>query len=254
VSTGQIADGRVPASLGAATRPAGLRGRLPLATRAALVESLDAGPVERGEMARNLADLARLALLPGGTGASIAAVAHLTGGGPGASIIDVGAGRGDTAHAFARRGWRTVALDSHPEVLDAARRAARDPLVEVAAGDARSLPYPDRAFDVGHCSLLLHHLDPADAISMLRELSRVSRMGVVVNDLRRGLLAFVATGVGVALLGRCRTTRVDGLISARRAYTLRELDALLAAAGLERRWRSPALLPRVATAAGRAAS
>lgn len=246
MSTEHIADTRTGESL---PRAAGLRGRLPLGRRSDLVESLDAGPVERGEMERNLADLARLALLPGGTAASVAAVTELAGGEADLRILDVGAGRGDTALAFARRGWRTVALDSHPEVLDAARRTARDPLMEVAPGDARDLPYANGAFDVGHSSLLLHHLDPPDAVTMLRELSRVSRLGVVVNDLRRGILAYVATGVAVAVLGRCRTTRVDGLISARRAYTLAELDDLLADAGLEACWRSPAVLPRVATAA-----
>ena len=251
MGTGQIADTRAPASWRGPTDATGLRRRLPLATRADLVESLDAGPVDRDEMERNLADLARLARLPGGTSASVAAVAHLAGRRPTVSVLDVGAGRGDMALAFARRGWRAVALDSHAEVLDAARRVARDPLVEIVKGDARTLPYADDAFDVGHSSLLIHHLDPPDALAVLGELSRVSRLGVVVNDLRRGILAFVATGVTVAVLGRCRATRVDGVISARRAYTLAELDDLLAAAGLEPTWRSPGILPRVATAARR---
>lgn len=226
------------------------RHSLPLARRADLVESLDAGTVEPGELERNLADLARLGRLPGGAGASISAIRRLAPAGPELSILDVGAGRGDMALAFATRGWRTVSLDSHPQVLQSARTAtAGNALIEVVEADGAALPYPDHSFDVSHCSLLIHHLDPPDAVTILRELARVSRYGVVVNDLRRSLLAFVATGVSVALLSRCRTTRVDGLISARRAYTLDELDALLTAAGLGVLWRSNPLLPRVATAA-----
>jgi hypothetical protein len=72
---------------------------------------------------------------------------------------------------------------------------------------------------------------------------------VVINDLRRGLLPLAATWVTVMALGRSRVSRNDGPVSARRAYTLPELDALLAAAGLTPRWRSPAWLPRVVTAA-----
>jgi ubiquinone/menaquinone biosynthesis C-methylase UbiE len=117
--------------------------------------------------------------------------------------------------------------------------------------DGARLPYPDGSFDIGHCSLLVHHLDPPDAVAVLRELARVARHGVVVNDLRRSLLTFVATGVSVALLARCRTTRVDGLASVRRAYTLAELDSLLEAADLAVSWRSTPMLPRVATAAVR---
>ena len=78
---------------------------------------------------------------------------------------------------------------------------------------------------------------------------RVARHGVVVNDLRRGLAPLAATWVTVMTLGRSRVTRADGVISARKAYTLSELDDLLAEAGLTPRWRSPAWLPRVATAA-----
>lgn len=224
---------------------------MPLRRRAHLTESLDGGPVEGAELARNLADLARIGRLPGGTRASVGAIRRLAPARGDISIIDVGAGRGDMALAFARRGWRTVAIDSHPDVLRLAHATAMDPLVEVVDADGRSLPYADDAFHISHCSLLIHHLDPPDAVGLLREMARVARHGVVINDLRRGLPSFVATGVTVALLSRCRTTRVDGLISARRAYTLAELDDLLEEAGLEVVWRSAPFMPRVATAAVR---
>ena len=40
-----------------------------------------------------------------------------------------------------------------------------------------TLPFDDGAFDVAHCSLLLHHLDPHDAVRAFRELRRVSTRG-----------------------------------------------------------------------------
>ena len=49
--------------------------------------------------------------------------------------------------------------------------------------DGRSLPYSDASFDVAHASLVLHHLEPADVVALLREMNRVSRRGIVVNDL-----------------------------------------------------------------------
>ena len=227
------------------------RGVLPFASRADLVESLDGDAIERVELGRNLADLARLGRLPGGTSASVAAIQRLAPKATDVSVLDVGAGRGDMALAFAGRGWRTVALDSHPEVLRIAHPMLGDRGVDLVDADARALPYGEGAFDVTHCSLLIHHLDPADAIAVLREMTRVARRGVVINDLRRGPLPFVATGVAVALLGTCRTTRADGLASVRRAYTLPELDDLLTEAGLEVVWRSTAFMPRVVTAAVR---
>lgn len=226
--------------------------RFPLRRRARLAELLDSGHADQGEVKRNLRDLARLNRLPGGASASVAATRTLAAASSAVAIVDVGTGLGDIPLAFARRGWRTVAVDTHPQVLAAARvETAREVLVEVVAADGRSLPYPDRAFDVSHTSLLLHHLDPADAVTVLREMARVARHGVVINDLRRGPLSFVVTGVAVTLLGTCRATRVDGLTSVRRAYTLPELDALLDEAGLRVLWRSSSWMPRVVTAAVR---
>jgi hypothetical protein len=77
----------------------------------------------------------------------------------------------------------------------------------------------------------------------------VARLGVVVNDLRRGILPLLATAVAVTAVGRCRTTRHDGLLSVRRAYTQGETDALLAAAGLRVVDRSPPWMPRIVTSA-----
>jgi ubiquinone/menaquinone biosynthesis C-methylase UbiE len=179
----------------------------------------------------------------------MSAIARLAGR-DGADVLDVGTGAGDMPLAFARRGWRTTAIDTNPQVLRVARRAtAGTDLVEVLEADARSLPFADGSFDVAHCSLLVHHLAPDEAIAVLREMRRVARHGVVVNDLRRGLLPLVATGASVVVLGRSRVTRTDGIASARRAYTMNELDELLTGAGLRSAWRSISWMPRVVTAA-----
>lgn len=222
---------------------------MPLAVRADAVELLDAGCLSLPEVEQNLVDLARLNRLPGGTAASLAAVGRLAGPGPRPTILDVGTGSADMPIGFAQRGWPTTGIDSNPDVLLVARRAAEHPLVEIAAGDGRALAYDDASFDVAHCSLLIHHFEPHDAIAILGEMRRVARYGVVVNDLRRGLLPLAATAASVAAFGRSRVTWSDGLTSARRAYTLPELDGLLAAAGLRVRWRSPGWHPRVVTAA-----
>jgi ubiquinone/menaquinone biosynthesis C-methylase UbiE len=137
-------------------------------------------------------------------------------------------------------------VDVRDEVLQIARRNLRGTDgVTILRADARALPFHDAAFDVAHASLLLHHFEPNEAVTALRELRRVARLGVVVNDLRRGRLAFVATAAAVLALSRGRYTRHDGVLSARRAYTLPELDRLAAAAGLSLVSRRGAAWPRV---------
>jgi len=71
---------------------------------------------------------------------------------------------------------------SRPRFQRAGRRAGqRDrtdrtmPLPFVQA-DGTRLPFADAAFDVAMCNLTLHHLDPPEAVALLRELRRVSRV------------------------------------------------------------------------------
>jgi SAM-dependent methyltransferase len=226
-----------------------VRARLPLARRSTRTELLDGDSLTLAEIEANLTDLARLNRLPGGSGSSVAAIRHLAGARADVLVVDVGAGGGDIAVAFARRGWTTVAVDRHPIVAQIARqRTAGTPLIEVRPVDAGSLPFADAAFDVAHASLLLHHLAPDEAVAVLREMARVAALGVVVNDLRRGWSAAMLTMVTTAAVARSPVTRHDGAISARRAYTLEELDRLAADAGLRVTWRSTPWLPRVATA------
>ena len=129
-----------------------------------------------------------------------------------------------------------VGVDSRPEVLAAAAVATpglptTDGL-ELLVVDGRSLPYPDRSFDVAHASLVLHHLAPDEAVTLLREMGRVARLGVVVNDLDRSRLGWVGAWLLGHLLTANRYTRHDAPLSVRRAYKPDEMAAMLRQAGL----------------------
>jgi ubiquinone/menaquinone biosynthesis C-methylase UbiE len=129
-----------------------------------------------------------------------------------------------------------TAIDERPEVIGAARIAR--PGIESVAGlelvvaDGRSIPYPDGAFDVAHSSLVIHHLDPGDAVTFLREMARVSRRGVVLNDLVRGRLYLLGAWLLSHLVSGNRLSRNDAPLSVRRAYSRDELRSLIDQAGL----------------------
>lgn len=222
--------------------------------RSTQLELLDRAHHDQAELRRNLREMAMLNRLPGGIGDSLRMVGWLLDG-PGAdradaSVLDVGVGSGDFVRAMRRRepSIRLTGIELHPEVLDVARRNLADTNhVTLMAGDALAIPMGDGEVDVAHASLLLHHLDPEQAVVALAEMRRVARRGVVINDLRRGRLAFVLTALTVLGLSRARYTRHDGVLSARRAYTLAELDDLAGSAGLRRLRRTAAAMPRVTT-------
>ena len=220
-----------------------------LQMRSTAPELLDAEHLDERELRTNLREMAMLNRLPGGVGDSVRAVERLLGEQTEATVLDVGTGSGDFVRRLRRqRHVEVIASDARPEVLEIARRnLAGISNVSLLQADARDIPLANGEVDVAHASLLVHHLDPDDAIAALREMRRVARLGVVINDLRRGLLPFAMTAAAVLAFSRGAYTRHDGVLSARRAYTLAELDTLARRAGLSRVRRTIWFWPRVTT-------
>ena len=190
-----------------------------------------------------LEDLTRLNRLTGGISLTIFALAHLTRElAPGASIeiLDVATGGGDFPRAmvaWARRRdlrARILATDLSPEILGWATTGVIPPSIEFAVADARCLPFDDGAFDVATCSLFLHHLEPDEATATLKEMRRVARRGVIVNDLVRSWVGYVGSLVVPRMMSRNPLFRHDAPLSVRRAYTKDELATLADQAGLGR--------------------
>jgi ubiquinone/menaquinone biosynthesis C-methylase UbiE len=207
------------------------------------VEELLDGPLDDPAALRgNLRDLERANRWLGGADLSARAIEALAGDRQSLTVLDVGTGAADIPVALLARAardgrrLRVTGIDHRPEILAAA--VARQPRLgtmaglELHVGDGRSLPFPDRSFDIAHASLLLHHLEPGAAVAILREMSRVARRGIVVNDLLRGRLAWLGAWLLSHLATRNRYTRHDAPLSVRRAYTVAELTSLIAAAGL----------------------
>src|SRR5262249_25536996 len=126
--------------------------------------------------------------------------------------------------------------DSRAEILDAAVRIdgtlALTTGITISLADGRALPWPDGTFDIAHASMVLHHLDPPDAVAFLRELRRVAGRGVIVNDLDRQWVYWLGAWLLVHAATRNRYTRNDGPLSVRRGHTVREIGGLLREAGL----------------------
>ncbi len=208
-------------------------------------ELLDGPLDDPATLEGNLRDLGRANRWLGGTALSRTALERLAGRaadrGAVIRLLDVGTGGADIPAALVAewegRGRRldVTAVDDRAEVLAAARvvnPATTDRRIALELADGRGLPYDDRAFDVAHSSLVLHHLDRADAVATLREMARVARIGVVVNDLAPGRPGWLGAWLLAHLATRNRYTRHDAPLSVQRAWSLSEARALMAVAGL----------------------
>ena len=107
----------------------------------------------------------------------------------GRSLLDLGAGSGHLACAFARRGSRATLLDVAPHrgalgerlfFQPIATRLARSHGLPYALYDGCHIPFPDRAFDTVLLSFVLHHTAGPEAL--LAEAARVARHRVVVVE------------------------------------------------------------------------
>jgi ubiquinone/menaquinone biosynthesis C-methylase UbiE len=206
--------------------------------RVAGAKELMDGPVARLDLDRNLRDIAFANRWFGGSAPVIRCLRRLSVG----TVLDVGSGGGDIAGAIIRDARRrgiamhVTCLDRSTEMLDIARNAlAANEAVQYVAGEGTRLPFADGAYDVALCTLALHHFEPPEAIVLLRELRRVSRVTPLVGDLRRSRPALAVTTLWVTLFARNRLTRHDAPLSVRRAYTPVEALDLAREAG----WRDP---------------
>jgi len=206
-------------------------------------ELLDGPLDDEAALAGNLRDLARINRWLGGVRLSRQALAVLVGRAfpegppPAIDVIDVGTGGADIPMALVDRGVRGSAVratgvDVRPEVVAAARRRIGDRPIDIRVADGQALPFSDGAFDVAHASLVLHHLEEDAAIALLAEMSRVARIGVIVNDLERARIHWLGAWLIGHLLTANRLTRVDAPMSVRRAWTRPEMRGLLDRAGL----------------------
>jgi 2-polyprenyl-3-methyl-5-hydroxy-6-metoxy-1,4-benzoquinol methylase len=156
------------------------------------------------------------------------------------TVLDIGTGSGDLPLRLARwargRGYRlqVLATDLHQTTLEHAREhTAADPDVEVGWADATALHFADGAFDFVTCSTTLHHFEGDAAAGVLREMARVARRSIVVNDLRRSPAAlWGARALALTAWRRSRLTRHDGPLSVRRAFRTEELREASERAGL----------------------
>ena len=153
-------------------------------------------------------------------------------------VLDVACGGGDVMVDLARRarsaGLPLVAhgCDVSPVALEHARGQAdrwgvaadflkRDVLAEGLPG----------GYDLVCSSLFHHHLSDRDAVDLLKDMADAGQC-VLVQDLLRGSVGYMLAWSGLRLLSRSEVARVDGPRSVRAAFSLPEVRAMAAEAGL----------------------
>jgi len=155
-------------------------------------------------------------------------------------ILDLATGSADHPTMIAKlgrtinRSIRITGVDKNPEMLKIARELTMGfPSITIEHGDITSPAYPDKSFDIVLCSLTLHHFSREDAVGILRHLTRLSRVGFIVNDLNRTWVGAWTTWLFTHVAMRNPMTLNDSYASVMRAFTPAELRAMSKEAGVQ---------------------
>jgi ubiquinone/menaquinone biosynthesis C-methylase UbiE len=172
-------------------------------------------------------------------------------------ILDLGTGIADFPEYIVR--WalaqsppqvvEIVAIDANPVTVNYAQKALQTRLspsetaqIKVEVADALSLPYPDNSFDLAMGAMFLHHFSEAKAVTILQAMQRVSRHGILINDLHRHPLAYYGIYALTHILPASPMMQNDGPLSVLRGFEKSDLEKIAQMAGLKDfslRWYFP---------------
>ena len=120
-----------------------------------------------------------------------------------------------------------TAIDINAKMLKLAQEeVACYPEIQLLQCDILSLPFRENAFDLVVNSLSLHHFSWDKAVTILRTIYKVGRLGIVVNDLHRSRVAHVVIFILTRIFTRNRLTRYDAPVSVMNAFTPKEFCKL----------------------------
>jgi 2-polyprenyl-3-methyl-5-hydroxy-6-metoxy-1,4-benzoquinol methylase len=138
-------------------------------------------------------------------------------------VLDVGSG-GSDIFGNNKENLSVTALDRNPRTCDYIRQ--HSPFT-VICGDAQRLPFESKSFDVVHASLFLHHFSEKDITILLLSFAEVSKIGIIINDLRRSILALAGIKILTMIFSKSSMVKNDAPLSVLRGFSRNELQNIL---------------------------
>jgi 2-polyprenyl-3-methyl-5-hydroxy-6-metoxy-1,4-benzoquinol methylase len=140
------------------------------------------------------------------------------------------------------RRLQVTAIDRDPHVAAvAATRCREHAEIRIVRADAFDPPFSPGAFDVVTASMFLHHFTHEEIVRLLGRFTALARRAVIVNDLRRHRLPWLAVLLISRATRRSAMFTHDAPLSVLRGFTDEELGAAARDAGsgafvVRRRW------------------
>ncbi len=135
-------------------------------------------------------------------------------------ILDIGAGSSDNLIAVQSKFQllQILSIDKNLRVLSNSQN-----LLKKINSDAFYLPIKNESCDIVHAALFLHHFTEEQIQKLLKEFFRICKEGIIINDLRRSLLALLEIKILTFLFSKSEMVKNDGPLSVKRGFTKPEI-------------------------------
>ena len=205
-----------------------------------LMDDPDLDPREHHRALAGLARLNRLSRAADILWPTVRGCAERNGGS--VSLLDLATGSGDLPIELGRRARKAgislslSACDISQTALDVVKHRAADASLDIDCfvHDIIQSPISQSGpYDLVTCSLFLHHLDDASAVTLLRHAASACSGTLLVSDLRRDRVGLMLAWVSSRLFTRSHIVHIDAVKSVHAAFTPQEMRQFANEAGLQ---------------------
>jgi len=138
-------------------------------------------------------------------------------------ILDAGSGTSDII-----RSNRNIKLNLIIYGIDLNTRACKYAKLKaselnIVCGNIYSIPFKPSEFEIVHASLFFHHFNEKDIQYLLNKLLGTVKYGIIINDLRRSVFAFLGIKLLTIIFSKSTMVKNDGPLSVKRGFIKKDL-------------------------------
>lgn len=205
-------------------------------------ELLDLPGIPADDIKQNLHELSIINRWLGGHKTTIAGFFALAKPGEKMAVCEIGCGGGDNLKAIENKTkdeLYILGVDINPVCIHIARKLFWKNESRFRIQDFRESDF-DLAPDIIYSSLFCHHFKDEELVEMFQWMSQNCKTGFFINDLHRHPLAFYSIKILTRLFSKSYLVKNDAPLSVRRGFKKKELECILAKAGIKKytlHWR-----------------
>jgi ubiquinone/menaquinone biosynthesis C-methylase UbiE len=163
------------------------------------------------------------------------------------SIADLGCGGGDMMMVMAdwakKKGINAqfIGIDANDFMIDfGTKRTVNYQNITYLHQDIFSEEFKEKSFDIGTMTLFCHHFSDESLITLLKQLKKQTRIGIVINDIHRHWFAYHSIAWITKLFLKSYLVKNDAKLSVWRAFVREDLEKIIQKAGFTKysiRWK-----------------